>query len=253
MQSLIQNQEAARRTAMEDIQTQYQQFIGSRDKELSLTAAVAGAQIVTNSYRRQFIAGRKSWLEVLNAVREHSQYQQSLLEVQAQMVASFYKLQVDFGMMPWQASNVLTEPVTEFRPYVALTDWLASVNTDVFSKQPTADEAYLLNGDDAFMQEDVEYELIQNELQTESDEDKSAEDKVEANLMDKSQQSVTDTTTTKTTNEDVSSAISQPIMLQPVVQSVVTTSYKIASKTDEANLIEPMSNTESVANEVTTD
>lgn len=283
VQSLIQNQEAARRTAMEDIQTQYQQFIGSRDKELSLTAAVAGAQIVTNSYRRQFIAGRKSWLEVLNAVREHSQYQQSLLEVQAQMVASFYKLQVDFGMMPWQAGSTLGEPVTEFRPYVALTDWLGSVNTDVFSK-PTADEEYLLNGD-GLVQEDVDYELIQNELiqnepQTESVTDKLIEDKVYdnsiedaftedtsikatsvADLMDKSQQSVSksgqsvakDTTTAKLVSEEASSAMSQP-----VVQSVVTTSYKLA-KTDEAKLAEsinkvlPSANTESTTNEAATD
>ncbi|WP_164172281.1 TolC family protein, partial [Streptococcus pneumoniae] len=63
VQSLIQSQEAVRRTVMENIQTQYQQFISARDQELSLTAAVAGAQIVLNSYRRQFIAGRKSWLE----------------------------------------------------------------------------------------------------------------------------------------------------------------------------------------------
>lgn len=273
MQSLIQNQEAARRTAMEDIQTQYQQFIGSRDKELSLTAAVAGAQIVTNSYRRQFIAGRKSWLEVLNAVREHSQYQQSLLEVQAQMVASFYKLQVDFGMMPWQAGSTLGEPVTEFRPYVALTDWLGSVNTDVFSK-PTADEEYLLNGD-GLAQEDVDYELIQNELiqnepQTESVTDKLIEDKVYdnsiedtsvADLMDKSQQSVSksgqsvakDTATAKLVSEEASSVASQP-----VVQSVVTTSYKL-TKTDEAKLAEsinkvlPSANTESTTNEAATD
>lgn len=124
VESLVQNTEAVRRTVMENIQTQYQQFVSSKDQELSLTTAVAGAQIVVNSYQRQFIAGRKSWLEVLNAVREQSQYQQQLLQVQSQMVANFFKLQVDFGVMPWQKVHTLQD-VQEFHPYLQLTQWLA--------------------------------------------------------------------------------------------------------------------------------
>lgn len=123
VQSLLQSTEAVRRTVMENIQTQYQLFVSSRDQELSLTAAAAGAQIVANSYQRQFITGRKSWLEVLNAVREQAQYQQQLLQVQAQMVANFYKLQVDFGLMPWQNRHVQPES-SEFRPYLLLSEWL---------------------------------------------------------------------------------------------------------------------------------
>lgn len=124
VQSLIQTAEVARRTAMESIQTQYQQFVSSRDQELSLITAVAGAQIVVNSYQRQFIAGRKSWLEVLNAVKEQSGYQQQLLQTQAQMVANFYKLQVDFGLMPWQDIGFAVKPVEEFHPSLQFSQWL---------------------------------------------------------------------------------------------------------------------------------
>lgn len=124
VQSLMQTAEASRRTAMEAIQTQYQQFVSSRDQELSLITAVAGAQIVVNSYQRQFIAGRKSWLEVLNAVKEQSGYQQQLLQTQAQMVANFYKLQVDFGLMPWQDIGFAVTPTEEFHPYLQLSQWL---------------------------------------------------------------------------------------------------------------------------------
>lgn len=124
VQSLEQSQEAARRTVMEDIQTQYQQFASAKDQETSLVAAVAGAQIVVDSYRRQFIAGRKSWLEVLNAVREKAGYQQQLLQVQSQMLGAFYKLQVDFGRMPWQNLTPLTTPVKEYHPYLEFRDWL---------------------------------------------------------------------------------------------------------------------------------
>ncbi|STZ14144.1 type I secretion outer membrane protein, TolC family [Moraxella caviae] len=141
VQSLMQSQEAARRSAMEAIQTQYQQFVSARDQELSLTAAVGGAQIVLNSYRRQFIAGKKSWLEVLNAVREQSQYEQQLRQVQAQMVASFYKLQVDFGLMPWQ-QNYHADPATheEFSPLAQAKDWTANTMQSLtHQNSPSAD------------------------------------------------------------------------------------------------------------------
>jgi adhesin transport system outer membrane protein len=114
--SLVQTQEAARRTVIENIQVQYQQFVSAKDRETSLVAAVAGAQIVVSSYRRQFIAGRKSWLEVLNAVREHSDYQVQLVQTRADMLGAFYRLQVDFGIMDWQQFSYNRKPVTLFRP-----------------------------------------------------------------------------------------------------------------------------------------
>lgn len=122
--SLTQTQEATRRTVMEGLQTQYQEFASSRDREQSIKLAIEGAKLVVDSYGRQFIAGRKSWLEVLNAVREHTQYEQQLLEVQSQMVASFYKLQVDFGAMDWQTDYTsMHAPVNEFRPYRNFLSW----------------------------------------------------------------------------------------------------------------------------------
>lgn len=135
VQGLVHGQEAARRTAMENIQTQYQQFISTKDQQASLIAAIKGAKIVAESYQRQFIAGRKTWLEVLNAVREHAQYQQQLLQVQSQMVANFYKLQVDFGLMPWQvAGNQALSEVQEFHPtteFVKIVKhWQSSVTND---------------------------------------------------------------------------------------------------------------------------
>ncbi|HCA5061094.1 TPA: TolC family protein [Acinetobacter baumannii] len=100
--SLEQSSEATRRSINEEMQTQYQQLLSSRSRAKALTSAVAGAKIVTDSYQRQFIAGRKSWLDVLNAVREHSDYQAQLVQTEAALLAAYYKLQIDFAMMPWQ-------------------------------------------------------------------------------------------------------------------------------------------------------
>ncbi|PYE36416.1 TolC family protein [Psychrobacter fozii] len=124
--SLEQSKEASRRLVLETIQTQYQQFASAKDQERSLIAAVAGAQIVVSSYRRQFIAGRKSWLEVLNAVREHSQYQAQLVEIQTSIIAAYYKLQVDFGLMSWQQYGKSRESQSLYRPLDPVKNWLKS-------------------------------------------------------------------------------------------------------------------------------
>lgn len=124
VQSLVYSEEAARRKVIENIQIQYQQFASTKDQELSLVAAVAGAQIVANSYSRQFIAGRKSWLDVLNAVREQSQYEIQLVQARANMLGAFYKLQVDFGIMPWQQFQYNRQPIHYFRPMDTVPQWL---------------------------------------------------------------------------------------------------------------------------------
>lgn len=122
--SLQQSQEATRRTVLEEIQTKYQQFVSTRDRERSLIAAVAGSQIVVDSYRRQFVAGRKSWLEVLNAIRELGDYQDSLVSTQAEMLGSFYSLQVDFGLMPWQQFYQNRLPIRLFHPVNKAREWI---------------------------------------------------------------------------------------------------------------------------------
>lgn len=122
--SLSQSKEASRRLVLENIQTQYQQFASAKDQERSLIAAVAGAQIVVSSYRRQFIAGRKSWLEVLNAVREHSQYQAQLVDVRSSIIAAYYKLQVEFGMMSWQQFDQNRQEKPLFSPLDPVQNWL---------------------------------------------------------------------------------------------------------------------------------
>ena len=134
VESLVQSKEASRRLVLETIQTQYQQFASAKDQERSLIAAVAGAQIVVSSYRRQFIAGRKSWLEVLNAVREQSQYEIQLVESRAAIIATYYKLQVDFGLMSWQKFDQSRQPEPLFSPFDPVKNWFA--NQSIARREP---------------------------------------------------------------------------------------------------------------------
>lgn len=132
--SLIQSQEASRRTVIEGIQTQYQQFASTVDQERSLIAAIAGAQIVVDSYRRQFTAGRKSWLDVLNAIRELGGYKVELVKARTEMLGAYHKLQVDFGLMPWQQFYQNRMPTERFSPVNEVGEIFSSFSQNISSE-----------------------------------------------------------------------------------------------------------------------
>ena len=56
------------------------------------------------SYERQFQGGRKSWLDLLNAVRELVQNEYSLAEAKASLMAAIYKFQIRADL-PMQKKN----------------------------------------------------------------------------------------------------------------------------------------------------
>lgn len=60
----------------------------------SLDSALQGAQRVFESYERQFPAGRKTWIDLLNAVREVAQNAYSLADANASQATALYRLQL---------------------------------------------------------------------------------------------------------------------------------------------------------------
>lgn len=60
----------------------------------ALEAAVQGAERVFESYERQFTAGRKSWIDLMNAVREVAQNAYSLVDAHSAQAAALYRLQL---------------------------------------------------------------------------------------------------------------------------------------------------------------
>jgi adhesin transport system outer membrane protein len=65
-----------------------------------LDQSVRGSDKVLESYQRQFQAGRKSWLDLLNAVRELAQNQYALADAKASMAAAMLRLQIRMGQDP---------------------------------------------------------------------------------------------------------------------------------------------------------
>ena len=91
-------------TAHRDIQqtllSDQEEWGNARKRIAALEKSVQGSDLVLASYQRQFQAGRKTWQDLLNAVRELAQNQYALVDAQAAMMGALYRLQVRTGQDP---------------------------------------------------------------------------------------------------------------------------------------------------------
>jgi len=91
-------------TAHRDIQqtllSDQEELTNTRKRIAALEKSVQGSDLVLSSYQRQFQAGRKTWQDLLNAVRELAQNQYALVDAQAAMMGAMYRLQVRMGQDP---------------------------------------------------------------------------------------------------------------------------------------------------------
>lgn len=95
--SLEQTADAARREIFEALNNDRDEFNKNRQRLEALQSAVQGADRVLGSYGRQFTAGRKTWQDLMNAVRELAQNQYALVEANASMLGAMYRLQIRMG------------------------------------------------------------------------------------------------------------------------------------------------------------
>ena len=82
------------------LQSDREEYVNARLRIGALDKAVNGADQVLASYKRQFEAGKKTWLDLLNAVRELAQNQYSLADAQSTMLGAMYRLQLRMGLPP---------------------------------------------------------------------------------------------------------------------------------------------------------
>lgn len=89
--------DAASLDMQQTLQSDFEEFVNSRLRIQALIKAVDGSELVLSSYQRQFEAGKKTWLDLLNAVRELAQNQYSQVDAQATMLGAMYRLQLRIG------------------------------------------------------------------------------------------------------------------------------------------------------------
>jgi outer membrane protein, adhesin transport system len=104
LETRISSAELTVMTAHRDIQQTFlsdqEEWTNTRKRIAALEKSVQGSDLVLASYQRQFQAGRKTWQDLLNAVRELAQNQYALVDAQAAMMGAMYRLQIRMGQEP---------------------------------------------------------------------------------------------------------------------------------------------------------
>jgi adhesin transport system outer membrane protein len=86
--------EAAKRDLNDRLNADYNEYEFSLLKRDSLQKSVDLSGDISASYDRQYLVGKKSWLDLMNAVRERAQAQLTLADVEGSLLASSYRLYV---------------------------------------------------------------------------------------------------------------------------------------------------------------
>jgi adhesin transport system outer membrane protein len=102
-ESTKQETEAAQRALLETIQSELLNINARQSKVETLQANLKSAHDIQGAWQRQFEAGRKSWIDVVNAVKETSQAELAFIDNDIALQLSYWRLQVmAFGVMHWK-------------------------------------------------------------------------------------------------------------------------------------------------------
>lgn len=93
-QAALEEVNAQSRAVSEQVQTDFALAASSQGRLTALKTSLNAAQEVSNSYDRQFLAGRKTWLDVMNAARELAQTETQLADIEATQLAVTWRLAI---------------------------------------------------------------------------------------------------------------------------------------------------------------
>jgi adhesin transport system outer membrane protein len=94
LQSLQAELDATQRNLIEQVSLEHVSANTQSQRRISLRAGLASTQAMVDSWDRQFLAGRKTWVEVMTAARELAQAQTALAEVEVGYVVATWRLAV---------------------------------------------------------------------------------------------------------------------------------------------------------------
>lgn len=92
LDALLAEAESGQRNLEELIEIDYVALRNLHQRRASLSASLRSTQAMVDSWDRQFMAGRKSWIELMNAARELAQAQTAAAEVEAAYIVSSWRL-----------------------------------------------------------------------------------------------------------------------------------------------------------------
>lgn len=95
---------ATQRTVVEAIQTDYVNAFARKSKATALRFNLDSAQELQAAWERQFINGKKTWIDVMNAARETTQAELAVIENDMAFLQSYWRLQIQaYGALRWAA------------------------------------------------------------------------------------------------------------------------------------------------------
>ena len=92
--------DVALKDIQETLQNDREEFLNAFAQITALEKSVAGSDMVLASFERQFQANRKTWLDLLNQVRELAQNEYALVDVQASLVGARLRLEINMDLNP---------------------------------------------------------------------------------------------------------------------------------------------------------
>jgi outer membrane protein, adhesin transport system len=105
VQSLQNEREALLRQLKETYNSEWRDYQSVIERIDYAQSVSNNTTTLSESYTRLFVAGRRSWLELLNTLREESSADQTLTDLQAQQQGSYFRLQLYLSELSWQANS----------------------------------------------------------------------------------------------------------------------------------------------------
>ncbi len=99
--------DVTRRDVAAQVKSDWEDYHSVLDRLPRLQRAAKSASTVVDSSLRLFTSGRRSWLDLINAVREHSQSELQLVDAQAALVGGGFKINLMAGQWGRQLSPAL--------------------------------------------------------------------------------------------------------------------------------------------------
>ena len=104
-EAVRQDRDSALRDLLDQTTQDWNAWVASRNRLENAKLASISSKDVYESYTRQFTAGRKSWLDVMNAVREAAQSELTVADMNAQVVGSALRLKLRMGLLNPEGTN----------------------------------------------------------------------------------------------------------------------------------------------------
>lgn len=103
--NLRESRETARREVTVRVSADYEDHLSNLGRKRGIERSVQASADVLASYDRLFAAGKRNWLDVLNAARELTQVEVALADVEAAIAAAYFRLRLHGNDLPWQSGE----------------------------------------------------------------------------------------------------------------------------------------------------